>query len=280
MTRPHLALSLPELLVAILEHLSADGLMVAALVCKVWSAPAVNIIWRTQTITLSRLLAKLAPINRKDYNLYEITPITQDDWNLFLEQYANRVTKLDLDVVFNTNSLMLISTLLKTFSGLLCSNLTSLTGYGTENYWTLFDLLTLTKLQEVGFMVKLPSFAEDTLWSQLAHRATQIRDIIAPRQLESFDFSIFSQLRSLSTSDYHNLAYCLHLRVLDLRDTRARVTAIQQSSGEAVTFPRLEEFFIFSGNDVADDMTLRSVMPALRVLQYRRITWDRTTYPS
>ncbi|KAG9002500.1 hypothetical protein FRB94_003815 [Tulasnella sp. JGI-2019a] len=282
MTRPYLALSIPELLIWILEYLS--GLMVAALVCKAWSAPAMDTRWRTQTIMLSSLLAKLAPIGKAKYGRAVLSPktsITQDVWSHFLEQYANRVTKLVLNVEFETDSLALISNLLKTFGGLFCKNLTSLNwpadvGYDTENHRKLLDLLPATKLQAVRVTIKDSFFTTSTSFSQLAHRATQIREIVAPNRAYSFNFSVFSQLRSLSysgtlfISDYHSLACCPHLRVLRLGKTWVQVTSRQWDNGAATVFPRLEEFRIHPDNDAADDMILRSVMPALRSLEYRR----------
>ncbi|KAG8980308.1 hypothetical protein FRB94_010112 [Tulasnella sp. JGI-2019a] len=283
MSEPHLALSIPELLVAILKHLSANELMVAALVCKAWSAPAVEIRWKTKRITLSCLLAKLAPIKGL-YSYTSIavtlapeTPITQDHWSHFLERCANRVTILDIDVELDTISLTLISTLLETFGGPLCSDLSSLTWsvhstYETENQPKPFDLLTMTKLQAFELRANL---AESPLLSQLAHRAAQIRNIAVTYQSNSFDFSVFSQLQHLSygghlsTLDYSNLACCPDLRVLRLRNPQM---GVEQSNGEAIMFLRLEEFVIFSNNDAADNMILRSVMPELRSLEYQRQT--------
>ncbi|KAG8980309.1 hypothetical protein FRB95_009026 [Tulasnella sp. JGI-2019a] len=292
MTEPYLALSIPELLLAILGHLSANELMVAALVCKAWSAPAVDIRWRTKEITLSCLLAKLAPVEELDrYTSNTVvlapkTPITQDHWSRFLERYANRVTILDVNVKPNTDSLALISTLLETFGGPFCSDLSSLTWsvygtYETRDQPKPFDLLTMTKLQ--AFELKA-NMDESPLLSQLAHRAPQIQKIVVPYQTTSLNFSIFSHLRHLSyfgplsTADYRNLACCSHLRVLRLRNPYMRNTSIQQGNGEAITFPHLEEFVIFTYDDVADETILRSVMPALRSLEYQREIYTKGTY--
>ncbi|KAG8994097.1 hypothetical protein FRB94_010113 [Tulasnella sp. JGI-2019a] len=289
MAEPHLALYISELLLAILEHLSVDELMVASLVCKAWSAPAVETRWRIKTIRLSRLLANLAPIKRHYHYvaLTPKTPITQDHWSRFLERCANRVTILEVDVEVDINSLALISTLLQTFGGQLCSDLHSLTWptyntYDTKNQQKLFDLLTVTKLRALELRADL---AKTTSLSQLAHRALQIQEIVAPCQSNSFDFSVFSQLRSLShcgclsTSDYRNLACCPHLRVLRLRGTQTQVTSIQKSSGETITFLRLEEFLINPSDDAVDHMILRSIMPALRSLEYQRRTSGTYTIP-
>ncbi|KAG8991535.1 hypothetical protein FRB93_002747 [Tulasnella sp. JGI-2019a] len=287
MTGPNRALSIPELLLWTLEYLSAEELMVAALVCKVWSAPATDIRWRTQTITLSRLFAKLAPINKNYHERYAVLapqiPISQDDWCRFLERYANRVTKLNFDIEFDINSLMLISTLLETFGRLLCSSLTSLTwptssAYEPEDCPKLLDLLTVTKLQTV-------EYADSISLLQLAHRAAHIQEIAGPRYSKSFNFSVFSQLRSLSyvgylsTTDYHNLTRCTHLKVLHLWDTRAGVTSLEQNNSEAITFPHLEEFLIDTCNNAADRMILRSAMPALHSLDQRRME-SISTIPS
>ncbi|KAG8987673.1 hypothetical protein FRB94_001569, partial [Tulasnella sp. JGI-2019a] len=98
MTEPYLALYIPELLLGILEHLSVDDLMVAALVCNAWSAPAAETRWRTKAIRTTKLAPKI--------------PITQDHWNRFLERCANRVTILEIDIEVDMDSLELISTLL------------------------------------------------------------------------------------------------------------------------------------------------------------------------
>ncbi|KAG9036911.1 hypothetical protein FRB95_007473 [Tulasnella sp. JGI-2019a] len=294
MIGPHIVLSIPELLLAIFGHLSVKELVVAALVCKAWSAPAVDTIWRTQTIMLSCLLAKLAPIDTKYRFRHAVlkpkTPITQGDWSHFLDRYANRVTKLKLDVQLDTESMMHISTLLETFGGLFCGDLISLewpsgSAYDTGNHRKLFDLLPATKLQTVRLAESDTSRIATTPLSQLAHRAPHVREIITPCQYNSFDFSVFSQLQFLSfggylsKSDYRNLAHCPYLRVLRFENMWAQVLATQQNNGTAITFPRLEELSIHPSHDSTDDMLLQSVMPALRSLEYRRQEMGPCTIP-
>ncbi|KAG8984281.1 hypothetical protein FRB94_006193 [Tulasnella sp. JGI-2019a] len=101
------ALAIPELLIKILEYLSADELMVAALVCRAWVDPVVDTEWRTQTIMLSRLLARLAPIRKSTRGRTVLaikSPITQDHWTWFLKHYANRITKLEFDMELDKSS--------------------------------------------------------------------------------------------------------------------------------------------------------------------------------
>ncbi|KAG8991554.1 hypothetical protein FRB93_002767 [Tulasnella sp. JGI-2019a] len=292
MTGFYLALTIPELLLGIFEHLSADGFIVAALVCKAWSAPAVDTRWRTQVVPLSNLLAKLAPVNKNYGGIYAViapqTHITQDHWNRFLEHYANRITKLYLNEQFDIGSLRFLSSLLGKFGGPFCNNLNSLNWppnrvHNTENHRELFDLLHATKLQTVRLGEDDTAPTGTILLSQLAHRATHIREIVAPEQFNSFNFSAFPQLRSLSyrgrlsAPDFYNLACCLHLRLLHLENMRVQVATIHDN-GVAV-FPYLEEFRVDPSNDAADNMIMRSVMPALRSLEYRRYDMGPRTVP-
>ncbi|KAG9024303.1 hypothetical protein FRB95_011700 [Tulasnella sp. JGI-2019a] len=278
MSEPHVALSIPELLQEILEHLSMEGLNTAALVCKAWLRPAVDTKWRTQNIKLSRLLSHLAPIER-DGLLFALIPeplITHDHWHRFLEQYANWITRLVLDMPLDEASIDLISALLERFGGQFGSNLISL-NWSYETYigdYTggIIDLLPGTRLQEVDFHFNEQFYitGKNPL-SQLAHRAPQISKLEGV--FGSLDFSVFPRLQclshsgSLSTSDYHSLTYCRDLAVLFLQWTRVQIAPIH---GTNTIFSRLEEFLLHRSEDEAEDMILQSVMPALCSFKYFR----------
>ncbi|KAG8999403.1 hypothetical protein FRB94_006183 [Tulasnella sp. JGI-2019a] len=284
MSGPHIALSVPELFLGILEHLSTGELEAAALVCKAWLAPAVDTKWRTQSVKLSCLLSNLAPIERSQFKnrgalfvLAPKTPITHDHWHRFLEQYANRITRLVFDMQLDEASIGLISALLERFGGHFGYNLISLGwSYGTHNgdcTGTLINLLPGTRLQEVDFCSEEQFYLTGTSslnpLSQLSHRAPHISKL--ENVFNSFDFSVFPQLRYLShcgflsTSDYHNLLYSQDLTVLFLRWTKGQVTPFH---GTNATFLHLERLGFHSPDDEAEEMVIRSVMPALRFLKY------------
>ncbi|KAG8991399.1 hypothetical protein FRB94_012536 [Tulasnella sp. JGI-2019a] len=284
MDGPHLALSIPEILLEILEYLSVGEIKVVALVCKAWLGPVVDTKWRTKTIPLSCLLGRLAPIQETQRGCTALAPntlITQDHWNRFLEQYANRITRLNMDKEFDKTSIELISTLLERFGGQLGSNITSLNwpeiSHGDSSHLALIGLLHLTKLQEVQIPFEdHKSRLKDSLpiaLSQLARLAPQISRIAGVGVYNSFDFSVFSRLRvlshcgHLSTSDYHNLTHCKHLHTLRLIWTVVQVISGQQTNN---TFSRLEKLGLIYPGDEMENMVLQSVMPALRTFTYRR----------
>ncbi|KAG9001816.1 hypothetical protein FRB94_004531 [Tulasnella sp. JGI-2019a] len=219
MTGPHIALSIPELLIEILEYLSVDDLAVAALVCKNWLVPAVDTKWRTQMVKLSQVLANLAPIGktkarRPIFTFIPTIPISHDHWNRFLENYANRISRLILDVEFDRASIELISGLLEKFGGHFGANLTFLDWphaiYDDDHSGALIDPLPAAKLQKVKLKITYSNATSlPNSFSQLALRAPQISQLDGV--FNSFDFSVFHQLRflshggNISTLDYHRL---------------------------------------------------------------------------
>ncbi|KAG8986959.1 hypothetical protein FRB94_002350 [Tulasnella sp. JGI-2019a] len=279
MTESHFVLSIAEILLEILEYLSVKELGVAASVCKAWLGPAVDTRWRVQKIRLSRLLAKLAPVKKSQLDHTILAPkahITQDQWSRFLEQYANRVTRLVYDAKSDQTSIKLISTLLERLGGQFGSNITSLTwSYATCK---LIGLLHGTKLQEVNLPPNRNAFPIETLTlPQLAHQAPQISKLDTNGIPSSFDFSVFSQLRSLShdgrlsTSDYHNLTHFTHLQDLNLGYTEMQVTSEKEIDEVGTNFPRLEKLRLYCVNEQAENVIQRSAMPVLRFLLLRRL---------
>ncbi|KAG9024302.1 hypothetical protein FRB95_011699 [Tulasnella sp. JGI-2019a] len=180
---------------------------------------------------------------------------------------------------FDEASITLIATLLERFGGRFGDNLISLDwSYDIHNddcTGTLIDLFPGTRLQEIDFRSEeqfhLAGTSSSNPLSQLAHRAPHISQL--ENVHDSFDFSVFPRLRyllhrgSLSTSDYHNLSCCQDLAVLFLRWTEGQVTPFH---GTDTTFPRLERFVLYSPDDEAEEMVIRSVMPALRFLTYSK----------
>ncbi|KAG9015377.1 hypothetical protein FRB93_013077 [Tulasnella sp. JGI-2019a] len=242
--------------------------------------------WRALEITLKRLLRKLAPIEKSQnqYTLVPESPITQDQWNCFLEQYANRVVNLVLNIELDETSNKLISTLLETFGGPFGSNLTSLrwtgTASGRDSYQKLIGLLHGTKLREVNLPPEdhgvLIEHSLPTSLSHLARSAPQISKLQVGGVMNSFDVSVFSRLRSLShsrqlsASNYHNLTHCVHLQALCLYHAEVQVTSRRSMNGANTKFPRLEKFQLYDPTDEADNMISRSEMPVLRFLEYTK----------
>ncbi|KAG8991539.1 hypothetical protein FRB93_002751 [Tulasnella sp. JGI-2019a] len=253
MPGPHIALSVLELLLDILEHLSAKELVVAALVCKAWLGPAVDTKRTRKNIPFSRLLEKLDPIRMRKYgrtSCVPTSPITQDHWRHFLEQFANRITRLDFDMAPDN-----IELLLKRFGGQFGTNLVSLSWsyivLDTDYFWAVHDLFPGTKLREVIFPARL-----------------EVSD-------GSFEFSAFPQLQYLSyggnltASHYHNLTQCPRLKILHLGTSRSPIISVLQKGRTATIFPHLEEFQLNGPDNAIEHMVLLSAMPALRSLHYR-----------
>ncbi|KAG8986652.1 hypothetical protein FRB94_003143 [Tulasnella sp. JGI-2019a] len=281
--RPYPALSIPEVLLEVLENLSAQQLESAALVCRAWVNPAMDTKWRVTGIPLSRLLGKLAPIksNQSSHKvLAHKKPITQDAWNHFLNQYANRVTKLVVDIYIDLN---VIATLVGRFGGPFCSNISSLewsiSSCSIDYFGILMDLalgvrvrqVSLPYVHDAGMMTVSPPSQYMPL---LALRAPNISKITMDGPTGSFDYRVFSKLvflshtGALSQSDYKNLSSCSHLQVLQLgwagTDERHEVDTT------AVTFPRLRELSILEATDELEAVMHPTTTPDLHTLRYSR----------
>ncbi|KAG9002406.1 hypothetical protein FRB93_011523 [Tulasnella sp. JGI-2019a] len=281
-TGPPLALFVPEILLQIIGELSAKELVTAALVCTAWLGPAIDTKWRIKDVLLSRLLEKLSPIEKDDLGLILRHPISQDEWTNFLGQYADRVRRLVVDIDLDKTSFKLITTLLGTHGGLFCSNLTSLTYSsiicGSDFYRNLVGLLPGSTLREIELPweddISLTASSLPSTISMLVDRAPHVSKLSA--QGISFNYTVFSNLKSLSHAgalsprDYRNMSYCLHLKVLTLRQIGVLGPIEQRAHEPIVTFPYLEEFSLNAHSDGAEAMIESSVIPALRSLRYTR----------
>ncbi|KAG8869569.1 hypothetical protein FRB97_001028 [Tulasnella sp. 331] len=282
----HFALSVPEILLEILEKLSANELAVAALVCKTWTSHAVDAIWTTTGISLRRLLEKLAPIKTGRVErtvLAPSSPITRDHWDYFLDRYANRITRLVVDMDLDKTSVKLLTTLLNRFGGQFCANVVSFDWathrFINNSYRSLFNLLPGSKLRDVKLPAEssadLPAPPEPDTITLLADRAPYISKLTVDRLSSSFNFAVFSQLRwlwfggDISPSDYRNLSSCQSLEFLYLSGTVAWNTSEPQNYRPAISFPSLQHFNLcWSSEELQYMIQLSSVMPALRTFMY------------
>lgn len=67
MGRPQYSLLAPELLLHIMAYLPSGTLASAAVVCRAWKDPALDVLWRA--IDLKNLLRVLAPVEEDDREL-------------------------------------------------------------------------------------------------------------------------------------------------------------------------------------------------------------------
>ncbi|KAG8984297.1 hypothetical protein FRB94_004893, partial [Tulasnella sp. JGI-2019a] len=251
-------------------------LVVAALACKAWLGPAVDTKWTTKNIPFSRLLEKLDPIRMRKYghtSCVPTSPITQDHWRHFLEQYVNRITRLDFDMAPDN-----IELLLKRFGGQFGTNLVSSSWsyivLDTDYFWAVHDLFPGTKLREVIFPARYNSKRSLSVsLSRLAHCSRISRLKVSDG---SFDFSAFPRLQYLSyggnltASHYHNLTHCPHLKILHLGTSRSPITSVPQKARTTTIFPHLEEFQLDGPDNAVEHMVSLSAMPSLRSLHYHR----------
>ncbi|KAG8883475.1 hypothetical protein FRB98_003104 [Tulasnella sp. 332] len=286
-TYPPRALTIPEILLEILLKLSSKDLVTSALVCRAWLAPAVETKWRTQIILLSRLLTRLAPLvkDTQDHTrkfILNFEDMTEERWTFFLENYSNRVTRLEVDIALDLESVELLRKLLKEFGGRLGSGLSALdyTPFlHRDNHSTsLLDLLIGPNVLGVG----LPNFvgvSSAPRWvTTVKHRAPSVTKLKVTSLKHSIDYSGFSRLRNithigiLSPSDYIALSNCPDLQSLDWYDTSNSPLLIPTSpSIEAAvpTFSSLRELRIQGYSIQLEDLIFRSITPRLHTVAFK-----------
>ncbi|KAG8881001.1 hypothetical protein FRB97_000246 [Tulasnella sp. 331] len=279
------ALTILEVLLEILSKLSANDLVSSALVCRGWCAPAIETIWRTNTIKLSRLLAMLAPlVETTDAGedlawklMLDFEEMTEERWTFFLENYSNRVTLLKIDIALDRGSLELLKRLLGRFGGRLGSEISVLDAGDLKFYDIhcppLLDLLLGPKQLEVV----LPYFSDTNfttnLITKIEHRAPSITKLTVTSVDRSIDYSGFSGLKSishlgfLSPSDYIALSDCRDLQTLHF-DEWAKLPFAKASTA-VPTFPSLRELRIRTRSPQLEVLLFNSITPRLHTVAFQ-----------
>ncbi|KAG8870032.1 hypothetical protein FRB97_000403 [Tulasnella sp. 331] len=124
-------IKIPEILLHVLEYLTANELVCAALVCKAWTI-AIEVRWRHRPVPLSLLLENLSPLE----------PLLDDErtdmpspaaWERVVKQFSNKVTHLSFDIELDEPSTAILR---NTHSPRLCPNLKTLDiQVNTESSW-------------------------------------------------------------------------------------------------------------------------------------------------
>ncbi|KAG9006402.1 hypothetical protein FRB94_000712 [Tulasnella sp. JGI-2019a] len=151
------AARIPELLLRYFMHFNRSELAKSAIVCRSWSTLALDTLWRHHEVPLSVLLSQLPflyerPFKRRGSG-HDANDENEDDpdshsnhggwypikeqashetidtskWNLYLNKFAHKITRLFWNSALRGPSIRLLSTLLDKSAGLvLCPNLRSL----------------------------------------------------------------------------------------------------------------------------------------------------------
>ncbi|KAG8990763.1 hypothetical protein FRB93_003027 [Tulasnella sp. JGI-2019a] len=148
----HEAVRIPELLLRYFGHLSRAELVNSAIVCRSWSAQALDTLWRHHEVPLSVLLGQLPFLYEKLFERPEDGPgyaledgglirsswhplmeqsspelIDASAWNPVLYKYAHKIIHLFVDTTLGEDSINLLAALFnETASPALCPNSQSL----------------------------------------------------------------------------------------------------------------------------------------------------------
>ncbi|KAG8855140.1 hypothetical protein FRB96_007178 [Tulasnella sp. 330] len=287
MQQPH-ALTITEVLLEILSNLSSKDLVASALVCQAWLAPAIDTIWRTKTILFSHLLAKLAPLTvtvpsnwfTLKWATLDSREITQEHWTFFLENYADKVTKLEIDVDIDMNSFVLLRELIKVSGGRLCSGVLTLDAIvintSEPHSQSLFELLLGPRLLEVRLAEISSSSIVVHLLLQVQHHAPGVTKLDITSIDRSIDYSAFSRLKTLthrgiiSPAHFITLSTCRELQILHIMGLSSSTSepASPPTSTPFVTFPSLFELQAHSCQAGVEDLIFKSTTPHLRTVDF------------
>ncbi|KAG8984807.1 hypothetical protein FRB94_008171 [Tulasnella sp. JGI-2019a] len=288
--KTHPVLYIPEILLEIFTSLSTTDLVEAAQTCKAWAGPALDVRWRTRMIKLSRLLSILAPLVNVNAHLTSFTlqyeKMTLIRWVDFVERFAGKVTWLELSIALDLGSLVLIERLLARFGGPLCRNLSRIdTGpcpqSGSNDRRTpLLEFLLSSNLREVKLPMNSYRSTTRANLTLLGRRTPQILDLTVSGD-DTFNYAIFTNLRSLSHHGYLSLAHYIvlaslpHLRTLLL--FHISISNAQHNDGSIITFPALREFSMSEISMELEGAIERSATPALQILYFTTSIGRRLT---
>ncbi|KAG8860545.1 hypothetical protein FRB96_003799 [Tulasnella sp. 330] len=285
-------IKIPEILLHVLEYLTANELVCAALVCKAWTI-AIEVRWRHRPVPLSLLLENLSPLE----------PLLDDErtlafqdmpspaaWERVVKQFSNKVTHLSFDIELDEPSTAILR---NTHSPRLCPNLKTLDiQVNTESSWQQLLPLFFTDQLEC---VRLASTQERCkhlapVLKEMALTSLEIKELtleicIRGNHIATLSsvYSSFENIRVLRTSRIDALGWTM------LEDCRflKRITlpgpfiqgSVTPERYRRVTFPVLCELVILSTEYRELNFIIKNtIMPSLRTLHLRKIRTSALAY--
>ncbi|KAG8851393.1 hypothetical protein FRB96_009230 [Tulasnella sp. 330] len=107
-------LCLPELLLIVFKDLSRGELLPIITVCKDWSSVGIDVLWSFHRMPFTAVMRKLGTLPA--YNSIELDPSIElmkpQEWELFLQSYPHKVTRLRFDAALDIASTVLLQRLL------------------------------------------------------------------------------------------------------------------------------------------------------------------------
>ncbi|KAG8986647.1 hypothetical protein FRB93_005212 [Tulasnella sp. JGI-2019a] len=289
------ALALPEILLQILEELDTRNLMNAALVCKVWTWPAVDVGWRTCSIRLSSVLApllKCKPLQLRGcdqseaWDEAEREEIPTERWRQYQLNYGAKVTIVTCDITPDDSFNSRLERLVGSHGGPICPHLRNLTfSVHTENdgeedvdRWSPFlSLLVSSTLSRVRLSIGNVTrrVATESI-EVLARIAPRIQHVFIENWAEfSINYSAFRCMKNLKVqghighAGWRSLADCPQLERVVLRDI---LEIDLQQQNYSVSLPHLRTLSVGGSFEYASaDFTLmlfqNTIMPMLGTLE-------------
>ncbi|KAG8879211.1 hypothetical protein FRB97_001878 [Tulasnella sp. 331] len=281
MVESYPALAVSEVLLEILEKLSSKDLLNVAQTRKDWTEAALETRWKTGRIKLSRLLSTFTPIIEGAVFLrFDAEHVAPDRWTRF-ENYASKVTWLDIDVAVDPDSLDVIKTLRRISNQPLFPRVlrvdaptfpTDLHSACGDLFTPLLDLTMVSKLEDVNLPRDVGSEMMSSVLSMLQGRALHIRHLTVPS--DTFDYLGFTSLESLTHKGYLSPGHFASLALLpNLRTMHLSYEYLDWGVGEenpdrAIIFPALYDFSLSEFPIELEGAVMRSAMPVLHKLHF------------
>ncbi|KAG8995553.1 hypothetical protein FRB94_008919 [Tulasnella sp. JGI-2019a] len=214
----------------------------SAQVCKPWSPMAIDVKWRTCKIQLSCVLSRLAPFFQvvfrpKTVCSFGKTDITKEQWDQFQNEYAGKVTELDIDVVLSPASRSILENLVQPHGGPLFPRLWKLyvKPYYSQlggNFWRpMTALVACPTLRSVEIAQgNLHGEEMDDVIFAVFAKAPHINDVSIhiPRHCPAY--AAFSEVKQLAISGFFD----------------------HESSGACADLPKLESLTLWEAPDVKE----------------------------
>ncbi|KAG8871870.1 hypothetical protein FRB98_000437 [Tulasnella sp. 332] len=211
-------IKIPEILLHVLEYLTANELVCAALVCKAWTI-AIEVRWRHRPVPLSLLLENLSPLE----------PLLDDErtlafqgmpspaaWERVVKQFSNKVTHLSFDIELDEPSTAILR---NTHSPRLCPNLKTLdiqirtSALAYEKLQPLLELLIRRSPLLVDISLSNPDKPEGTF------QRSVLQSVKTLGGLQMLELSLGTESQHVTDENMNELLQCLpRLRYLAICD--------------------------------------------------------------
>ncbi|KAG8996045.1 hypothetical protein FRB94_008595 [Tulasnella sp. JGI-2019a] len=292
------ALTLPEILLTIFGMLDARNLINAALVCKLWTWPAIDVGWRTCLIRLSSILAPLLKcepslLRSRDqseaWSEAEEGEISAERWRKYQLDYGTKVTLVAWDVHPDASFNDRLEELMGSQRGPICPRLRNLTlsvhaendGEEDINRWSpLLSLLIGPTLGRVRLGIgDVTKRVVNESIETLARVVPRLQHVFIDNGGEfSINSSAFRYVKSLKVqghinhADWRSLADCLQLERIVLWEDASDIEIQRQDY--SVTLPHLQALSVgdccgYRSADFIVTLFRNTTMPLLRTLEVK-----------